>query len=134
MKNKLIIAILILSNLVIVPAFGMEEEADNASDSKQLLAWVATANYIHVKHPQLNEKFQIDGNTTIDDIKKQLLENEGIPVAQQTLYAVPKNRFGFAQTTNTTPLLNNKNIKEIMSEHNTNELQLYLKLRADSPE
>jgi hypothetical protein len=79
---------------------------------------------IHVK--SFDATFTINDQTTVEDIKKEFLNIEGIPVHQQTLHAVILG--GRLYKVNPCPLYNNDKIKDIMNANKTNTFELSLDL------
>ena len=122
MNKKLI---LIVAGLVSAPVFAMQ--------SQPLKPWVVAATQVRVTHPQLNVKLPVMNSTTIQDLKNNLLDREGIPVDQQLLRPhTPKWFF----RTDVGPILSDSvKVKDAMSQYNTGVLGLYLTLqrRVDNP-
>ena len=78
-------------------------------------------NKIHIQSSlKLDTTLTINDQTTVEDVKKELLNINGIPVNQQTLHVITPGRPGFSSYA----LPNGANVKNVMSVHKTNVFQL----------
>lgn len=117
---------LLLFNFAVFSSYTMQMTTDI-----QWKNWVQTAAIIKIKNINFTHELNIQNNTTIGDLKENLLDREGIPTHQQSLRAIMSNPMTLWLTHKYSQELQNSClVKDVMHEYNTDCLALHLKLRS----
>ena len=116
MQKKLLVSVL---SLLAVSIQCMEKP------NQQLQQWVVQAKTIRVQNLKGSWNLPIANNTTIENLKEELFDAEGIPTNQQQLRAATINWWKLGLNYNYSDSLpNERNVKQAMNQHNTDLLQL----------
>lgn len=91
--------------------------------------WVQTATEISVVTLKGYITVWISNQSTILDVKKSVLEFEGVPIDQQVLYPLSLNWWMLGLTEKLgSRLEDSQNVKEVMNLTNSNRFRLFLSL------
>lgn len=118
---------------VLILFFGCMTLSTHASEKLVIAKWVAKADHVRIKTMKAVYTLDIDNVTEIGDLKEQLYNDEDIPVNQQVLHAIWRNRRTLGLTGGRSQALdNNENVKHIMNKYNTNLFELFFTIRKNS--
>lgn len=97
---------------------------------QNLQDWVKAAQHIRVRTMKTSFDVNIKAFTTVLDIKRQLQEDQGIPVEQQAINPVWPLWWSLGLLEDRAAALDNTmQIKDAMNTYNTSLFELYLQLR-----
>lgn len=97
---------------------------------QDLKEWVKQTSIVHIETMKMSFDISVRNDSTIEDVKSLIQNNEGIPPRQQTLRAKWNGSLwslGSKKCSNN--LEDDRYVKEVMNTYNTDRLALYLFLR-----